>query len=195
MVTIDRSNDFPIHRSFQDESDPNAKRRKTEEVNETLVRIPLNTGSVDPRFVRLHFLSSSLQMETRDDHSSDHQNGCSRRRFVFRAVRKKITIVPRNRSSKTSSRSIFVERLSFVFQYLAKKKLNNLDRANFTFSSKVHIGHFHQPKEGSDGKVNRSSPIVRIASSRFAGRFSRIYRKRNRRSNSEDESEVSSISL
>jgi hypothetical protein len=29
---------------FLDDSDPNPKRRKTEEVNETLVRIPLNRG-------------------------------------------------------------------------------------------------------------------------------------------------------
>jgi hypothetical protein len=31
--------------------------------------------------------------------------------------------------------------------------MTDLDRSHFTFSSKVHIGHFHEPKEGPEGKV------------------------------------------
>jgi len=37
-------------RAFLDDSDPNPKRKKTDEVNETLVRIPLNRGYVGENF-------------------------------------------------------------------------------------------------------------------------------------------------
>lgn len=46
------------------------------------------------------------------------------------------------------------------FQYLSKKHINDLDRSNFTFSSKVHIGFFHEPKEGPDGKVGMRFIII-----------------------------------
>ncbi|UJR35819.1 hypothetical protein I4U23_028566 [Adineta vaga] len=40
-----------------------------------------------------------------------------------------------------------------IDRYLSKKNITDLDRSHFTFSSKVHIGHFHEPKEGPDGKT------------------------------------------
>lgn len=62
MVSVAlRSTDREIF--FSDESDPNAKRRKTEEVNETLVRIPLNTGFVLRSLFSCPFSDLSLRLD------------------------------------------------------------------------------------------------------------------------------------
>ncbi len=72
MKTFDLSG----KRFFLDDSDPNPKRRKTEEVNETLVGIPLNRG-----YERLiSFLTKSIdfiQMETCDDRPCSYSNWCT----------------------------------------------------------------------------------------------------------------------
>ena len=41
MFNLNKKNAYYF---FKDDSDPNPKRKKTDEVNETLVRIPLNRG-------------------------------------------------------------------------------------------------------------------------------------------------------
>ncbi|CAF4171071.1 unnamed protein product [Rotaria socialis] len=106
-----RSND-------DDDSDPNPKRRKGEEVNETLVRIPLNRG-----WKRVTIVRAITRTGVRGDVS--YYAPCGRKLRSFQEIDR----------------------------YLTKKKITDLDRSHFTFSSKVHIGHFHEPKEGSDGKI------------------------------------------
>ncbi|CAF2391370.1 unnamed protein product [Rotaria sp. Silwood2] len=106
-----RSND-------DDDSDPNPKRRKGEEVNETLVRIPLNRG-----WKRVTIVRAITRTGVRGDVS--YYAPCGRKLRSFQEIDR----------------------------YLSKKNITDLDRSNFTFSSKVHIGHFHEPKEGSDGKT------------------------------------------
>ncbi|CAF2096983.1 unnamed protein product [Rotaria magnacalcarata] len=106
-----RSND-------DDDSDPNPKRRKGEEVSETLIRIPLNRG-----WKRVTIVRAITRTGVRGDVS--YYAPCGRKLRSFQEIDR----------------------------YLTKKKITDLDRSHFTFSSKVHIGHFHEPKEGLDGKI------------------------------------------
>ncbi|CAF0939581.1 unnamed protein product [Adineta steineri] len=106
-----RSND-------DDDSDPNPKRRKTEEVNEALVRTPLNRG-----WKRVTIVRAITRTGVRGDVS--YYAPCGRKLRSFQEIDR----------------------------YLSKKNITDLDRSHFTFSSKVHIGHFHEPKEGPDGKT------------------------------------------
>ncbi|CAF3377823.1 unnamed protein product [Rotaria sp. Silwood1] len=100
------------------DSDPNPKRRKGEEVNETLVRIPLNRG-----WKRVTIVRAITRTGVRGDVS--YYAPCGRKLRSFQEIDR----------------------------YLSKKNITDLDRSHFTFSSKVHIGHFHEPKEGPDGKT------------------------------------------
>ncbi|CAF1085093.1 unnamed protein product [Rotaria sordida] len=110
-VDDSRSND-------DDDSDPNPKRKKLDEVNETLVRIPLNRG-----WKRVTIVRAITRTGVRGDVS--YYAPCGRKLRSFQEIDR----------------------------YLSKKNITDLDRSNFTFSSKVHIGFFHEPKEGPDGKT------------------------------------------
>ncbi|CAF1608185.1 unnamed protein product [Adineta ricciae] len=119
------NNDTPVNHSADesrsndgDDSDPNPKRRKTDEVNEALVRIPLNRG-----WKRVTIVRAVTRTGVRGDVS--YYAPCGRKLRSFQEIDR----------------------------YLAKKNITDLDRSHFTFSSKVHIGHFHEPKEGPDGKT------------------------------------------
>ncbi|CAF3685431.1 unnamed protein product [Rotaria socialis] len=110
-VDDSRSND-------DDDSDPNPKRKKPDEVNETLVRIPLSRG-----WKRVTIIRAITRTGVRGDVS--YYAPCGRKLRSFQEIDR----------------------------YLSKKNINDLDRSHFTFSSKVHIGYFHEPKEGPDGKT------------------------------------------
>ncbi|CAF0885829.1 unnamed protein product [Rotaria sp. Silwood1] len=112
-TTVDdsRSND-------DDDSDPNPKRKKPDEVNETLVRIPLSRG-----WKRVTIVRAITRTGVRGDVS--YYAPCGRKLRSFQEIDR----------------------------YLSKKNITDLDRSHFTFSSKVHIGFFHEPKEGPDGKT------------------------------------------
>jgi hypothetical protein len=115
------TNDTPVDDSRSnddDDSDPNPKRKKTDEVNETLVRIPLNRG-----WKRVTIVRAITRTGVRGDVS--YYAPCGRKLRSFQEIDR----------------------------YLSKKNITDLDRSNFTFSSKVHIGFFHEPKEGPDGKT------------------------------------------
>ncbi|CAF2792120.1 unnamed protein product [Rotaria sp. Silwood2] len=101
-----------------DDSDPNPKRKKPDEVNETLVRIPLNRG-----WKRVTIIRAITRTGVRGDVS--YYAPCGRKLRSFQEIDR----------------------------YLSKKNITDLDRSHFTFSSKVHIGFFHEPKEGPDGKT------------------------------------------
>jgi len=101
-----------------DDSDPNPKRKKTDEVNETLVRIPLNLG-----WKRVTIVRAVTRTGVRGDVS--YYAPCGRKLRSFQEIDR----------------------------YLSKKNITTLDRSHFTFSSKVHIGFFHEPVEGPDGKI------------------------------------------
>ncbi|UJR10202.1 hypothetical protein I4U23_014417 [Adineta vaga] len=111
QIDDSRSND-------DDDSDPNPKRKKTEEVNEALVRIPLNRG-----WKRITIVRAITRTGVRGDVS--YYAPCGRKLRSFQEIDR----------------------------YLSKKNITDLDRSHFTFSSKVHIGFFHEPKEGPDGKT------------------------------------------
>jgi hypothetical protein len=55
-----------------DETDPNPKRRKIEEVNEALVRLPLSLGYVWPMLIEVAMHRELLQMETCHNRSSHY---------------------------------------------------------------------------------------------------------------------------
>ncbi|CAF0844083.1 unnamed protein product [Adineta ricciae] len=115
------TNDTPVDDSKSnddDDSDPNPKRKKIEEVNETLVRIPLNRG-----WKRVTIVRAITRTGVRGDVS--YYAPCGRKLRSFQEIDR----------------------------YLSKKNITDLDRSHFTFSSKVHIGFFHEPKEGPDGKT------------------------------------------
>ncbi|CAF0727334.1 unnamed protein product [Didymodactylos carnosus] len=102
-----------------DDSEANSRRRrKTEDVNEELVRIPLNRS-----WKRVTVVRAITRTGVRGDVC--YYAPCGRKLRSFQEIDR----------------------------YLSRKTISDLDRSHFTFSSKIHIGLFREPKLDEDGKT------------------------------------------
>ncbi|CAF0760101.1 unnamed protein product [Didymodactylos carnosus] len=102
-----------------DDSEANSrKRRKTEDVNEELVRIPLNRS-----WKRVTVVRAITRTGVRGDVC--YYAPCGRKLRSFQEIDR----------------------------YLSRKSISDLNRSHFTFSSKIHIGLFREPKLDQDGKT------------------------------------------